>query len=164
MSLCPANRCSICHRARDAHYFVACGREDCPERPRVPALPAPSAPLGPDPAASPHRIYAVDTASGIGMTVGELRKRIEGLPDDTPVLYQRVQDVCFLDYNWKSVRLKWEVYPYHAGHEPLADDMRVFEKDGQKFIREYDDFVHAFSAYTTQDDAGRTVLCIHAHY
>lgn len=37
------------------------------------------------------------------LTVGALRKAMEGLPDDAPVVYQRIEDVYFETHSWTTV-------------------------------------------------------------
>lgn len=37
------------------------------------------------------------------LTVGQLRKAMEGLPDDAPVVYQRIEDVYFEKHGWETV-------------------------------------------------------------
>lgn len=37
------------------------------------------------------------------LTVGQLRKAMEGLPDDAPVVYQRIEDFYFERHGWKTV-------------------------------------------------------------
>ena len=36
------------------------------------------------------------------MSVGDLKKAIEGLTDDAPVLYQRIEDVYFDKHGWEG--------------------------------------------------------------
>jgi hypothetical protein len=79
----------------------------------------------------------------IELTVKRLREQIKDLPDDTPVMYQRIEDVYFQEHNWKTVALPWE--PWQEGAETS-------------------DFIGAFSAYVTEGADGKPVLCIHAHY
>lgn len=74
------------------------------------------------------------------LTVGELRARLEGVPDDALVLYQRIEDVYFETHGWKTVSLVWE-----------RED-------------EYSEYVPSFSAYKTTAADGRAVFVINAHY
>jgi hypothetical protein len=39
------------------------------------------------------------------LTVGELRKQLEGLPDDAPVFYQRIEDAYFDRHGWTADRI-----------------------------------------------------------
>ena len=41
-------------------------------------------------------------------TVGTLKEKLKGLPDDMPVMYQRIEDVYFEKHNWTSVEMRWE--------------------------------------------------------
>jgi len=68
------------------------------------------------------------------MTVGDLRKKIEGLPDDTPVLIERIEDVYFEKHGWTTV------------------DFEFFSMERQRFFQ-------AWSASFTLDK-----LLIHGHY
>lgn len=43
------------------------------------------------------------------MTVGDLRKVIEGLPDDGKVMVQRVEDMYFEQHNWAVYEKQQEV-------------------------------------------------------
>jgi hypothetical protein len=38
------------------------------------------------------------------LTVGQLREAMEGLPDEAPVFYQRIEDVYFADNGWRTVQ------------------------------------------------------------
>lgn len=42
------------------------------------------------------------------LTVGQLKKALEGVPDDTKVYYQRIEDQYFDKYGWKPKLLTWE--------------------------------------------------------
>jgi hypothetical protein len=48
------------------------------------------------------------------LTIGQLQEVIKrsGLPDDTPVVYERIEDAYFDNHNWKTVDVDWEVYPW----------------------------------------------------
>ncbi len=79
------------------------------------------------------------------LTAGELKKRIENMPDDMPVYYQRIEDVYFEKHGWEkeSKKLVFDCY----GDQDPKDCM--------------DDYVPAFSAYKHPDD---DVFVINAHY
>ncbi len=74
--------------------------------------------------------------SGIYMTVGDLRKALEGVSDDALVYYQRIEDLLFDEHGW-------------------AGDMMRFQDDGDS------EYLQAFSAYL-HPDSGDFVL--NAHY
>lgn len=44
------------------------------------------------------------------MTVGMLREKIKDLPDDMPVMYQRIEDMYFDVGGWKTVELTWDFH------------------------------------------------------
>ena len=69
------------------------------------------------------------------LTVGELRKKLEGLPDDMPVYYQRIEDVFFKKHGWKPVEMMDQY------HRQIPDE-----------------FVRAFDAWSQE---GRFVLSAH---
>lgn len=73
------------------------------------------------------------------LTVAELREKIAALPENMPVMYQRIEDVYFEKHGWKAIPLTW-------------DD------------QDLSDYIPAFGAYVTSDDDGNRVLCVHAHY
>lgn len=73
------------------------------------------------------------------LTVKELKKRIENLPDDMLVCYQRIEDVYFSEHHWRTTIGQ-------CNHE--ADT----------------EYILAFSCATTMTAAGVTVLGIRAHY
>lgn len=103
------------------------------------------------------------------LTVKALREMLSGLPENMPVMYQRIEDVYFEKHNWKTVPLTWEAH--EASTEEIAyaqehpsEHMRI-EQDGDKTLcRQYSPYVAAFGAYVTKDDEGLRYLCIHAHY
>lgn len=41
-------------------------------------------------------------------TVRQLKERLNGVPDDTPILYQRIEDVYFKKHGWKTIELPWD--------------------------------------------------------
>lgn len=71
------------------------------------------------------------------LTVGELKRILEYVPDDMPVYYQRIEDWYFdpKTGSWDTVELKWE--------------------------NEKTESIRAFGAYV--DDENNAFL-IHAHY
>lgn len=68
------------------------------------------------------------------LTVGQLKERIKDLPDDMPVLYQRIEDQYFA-HGWKAIELEWD---YH----------------------EMSEYIPAWCAYKHKEG----FLCIDAHY
>jgi hypothetical protein len=76
------------------------------------------------------------------LTVGGLRKILEGLPPRTPVHYQRIEDVYFDKHGWKP-------------------DLLIPDPDMAEFK---DEFVRAFCAFQYRDDEGKMQLLLTAHY
>ena len=76
------------------------------------------------------------------LTVGELRHRLAELPDETPVLYQRIEDSYFStpDNGWETVLLTWE-----------QEDV-------------YSEYIPAFGAHKHLTADGRLVFVVNAHY
>lgn len=69
------------------------------------------------------------------MTVGQLREKMKDLPDDMPVLYQRIEDMYFETGGWKAVDLEWDFH-------------------------ETSEYIPAWTAYKHKEG----FLCIDAHY
>lgn len=78
-----------------------------------------------------------------GLTVGQLRKKLEGLPDDMLVMYHRIEDFYFRENHWKVTLACWEKH-YEPAH-----------------LCEY---IRAWSAYPTETEHGDKVFTITAHY
>jgi hypothetical protein len=54
-------------------------------------------------------------------TVGDLRRKLKGLPDGMPVYYQRIEDVYFRKRGWKTRRLLWEPPNVYADYISVWD-------------------------------------------
>lgn len=103
---------------------------------------------------------------GNTLTAGELRRALDNVPDNAPVLYQRVHDELFTHRGWASVLLPWDTWPLEPGQvETLAPhpNLRVFEQDGQPHVEESSEYVPAFGAYVTRTGDGKLAVCVHAH-
>jgi len=74
------------------------------------------------------------------LTVGQLKERLKDVPDDTPVFYQRIEDVYFEKHGWKTEKLVWDFY-------------------AMEYI--YSEYIPAFSCYKHTDE---DVFVINAHY
>lgn len=104
------------------------------------------------------------------LTVGEIRKQIENIPDNTPVLYQRIEDSYFAEptSGWKTIPLLWDSHKVDETqvhlYENAEPDVKVIDKDGQKIVLHYSAYIPAWGSYVTKDDQGAKVFCIHAHY
>lgn len=75
------------------------------------------------------------------LTVGRLKEVLQELSDDTPVYYERVEDVYFNKYSWKA-------------------DLKVPDDFDKRIKSEY---LRAFCAYR-YEDKDKPTLCITAHY
>lgn len=53
------------------------------------------------------------------LTIGELQEMIRrtGLPENTPVVYERIEDGYFENHNWTTVDVDWEILPWDQKHE-----------------------------------------------
>lgn len=69
------------------------------------------------------------------LTVGELKKALQDVPDEVAISYQRIEDVYFEKHHWKGKRLKFE--------------------DG------FSEYIEAFSAYYK---GRQRIFVINAHY
>ena len=103
------------------------------------------------------------------LTVAELREKIAALPENMPVMYQRIEDVLFEKRGWRPVALTWETHEPHEGELEFIRDEKpaltdIVERDGKTLVRELSDYIPALGAYVTSDDEGNQVLCVHAHY
>lgn len=103
------------------------------------------------------------------LSVGKLRKFLAEHPelsDDSPVLYQRIEDACFEKHGWKAVMLPWECVSLPAGETAsnLPPNCRIITYQGQQLIQELDEFIPAFGMYVVHTDGQLPAVCIHAHY
>jgi len=108
------------------------------------------------------------------LTVGQLKAILEknaGIPDNTPVLYQRIEDTYFdtsIDKGWRLTLLPWE---RHDWTQELEDwfmasrsPFHLIEEEGKRYIQELSSYIKAHSLYLTSDEQGTLAICIHAHY
>lgn len=85
------------------------------------------------------------------LSVGELKKSLESLPDDMPVAYQRIEDFYFVDYGWKTEKLTWDT--------PI---LIALDEHGNKVYEEnISEYIVAFSAYKHPE---KDIFVINAHY
>jgi hypothetical protein len=110
--------------------------------------------------------------------LGDLRKLLAqhpDLPDDVPVLCQRIEDEYFTEKGgWPVVLLPWESRPYNPDtdadrlaemeKERIPGTYKIIERDGQTFISERTQYMDACGAYLAKDDEGNEALCLHSHY
>ena len=73
---------------------------------------------------------------GFYLSVGELKKHLKNVPDDTPVYYQRIEDWCFDKGGWDTKPLIW-------------------------YFNETTDCIKAFGSYLDEEN---NAFVIHAHY
>lgn len=99
------------------------------------------------------------------MTVGDLKKALENVPDDCEVRYQRIEDVYFDKYEWPSKKLLWGCHGIHPvfdknGH--VVKDIKGEIKTTTEHDEEcYSEYIEVFSAYKHHED---NVFVLNAHY
>lgn len=104
------------------------------------------------------------------LTASTLRELLAKLPENMPVLYQRIEDVYFDKHKWKATLLPWgqmhEASPQdvEAITRDKPEHCDLVQRDGKTFVRELSAYVPAFSAYLVTDEQGRQAVCINAHY
>ena len=76
------------------------------------------------------------------LTIKELKEAIKDLPEDTPVYYQRIEDVYFIKHGWDKTALSL-----------------VWDRIGGEDV--YSEYTEAFSCYKHPD---KDVFVINAHY
>lgn len=111
------------------------------------------------------------TASHV-LTVSALAALIANgkLPENMPVMYQRIEDIYFAERNWKTTSFPWqsneagEAEIEWVAENPNPENYRIVEKDGKKIMQERTPYIAAFGAYVAADDDGNRALCIHAHH
>lgn len=61
------------------------------------------------------------------LTIGELQDMIKrsGLPENTPVVYERIEDAYFENHNWHTVDVDWEIHPW--GHRDEIENPDDFD-------------------------------------
>lgn len=94
--------------------------------------------------------------------VGELRKRLEHLPEGMPVVIDYLKD-----QEWQHETVLWEKTKINAiYHAEIPEEEKQFveEIDGELHYSMFTKAVHAFSATPTVDSNGKRLLLIHAHY
>lgn len=71
------------------------------------------------------------------LTVGELKKRLEGVPDDTPVAYQRIEDIYFKKHGWDGIKMIFEQWGDHTSwSDYVAAWSAVYHKKDKFFVIE----------------------------
>lgn len=67
------------------------------------------------------------------LTVGRLREAIKDLPDDAPVLYERIEDVYFDKHGWKA-ELKPGEFPEYPSQYIRAFTSVKYKEDDALYI------------------------------
>jgi hypothetical protein len=109
---------------------------------------------------------------GLSMTVGELKKRLEGVLDTTPVAYQRIEDVYFEKHNWDqaSIKLTWDsrklesMQEYEAWPPEAKAGTKLETRADGLYAIEQSTYVAAYNAFADKDDDGCSVFRIDGHY
>ena len=110
--------------------------------------------------------------SGITLTVGQLRKSLEGLPDYMPVAYQRIQDVYFNKHGWKPLCMPYgapqelTLEEYHellSGPPERISECSLYQENGKCFLQPLSDYIPAFCGYAKEHD-GKKIFVVEAHY
>ncbi len=100
----------------------------------------------------------------ICLRVGELKRALEGLPDDMPVVYQRIEDYYFKEAGWETIPLLWEIekVPNNQLDSLTDDEIELTQMiNGTLYIRQQSEYICAFSAYKHSEE---DVFVINAHY
>ena len=91
------------------------------------------------------------------MTVGELRKALNDVPDDVVIAYQRIADVYFDKHGWLTHKLLFDCYQqYHERSE--IENETVISPDHHEFC--YSEYIDVFSAYLHPEN----IFVLNAHY
>lgn len=103
------------------------------------------------------------------LTVGELRERIAGLPDNMPVFYERIEDSYFDKLHWTSHAFVSEERPAEdCDREAAASgkypNFRVVTSPTGDMAQSLCQGLGAFTAYVATDLEGRKALVVTAHY
>lgn len=118
-----------------------------------------------------RQVHAFSNQVGIthGMTAKDLREKIAALPDNVPILYERIEDKYFVEGNWstkKAVSDVRKVSPKEVEYyknNPI-DNIELHEKNGEVLAHCYSNYVDVFAGYVTTDENGLKVFVVTAHY
>lgn len=107
------------------------------------------------------------------LTAGELVNKLKDLPENTPIVYQRIEDLYFEKNGWKTHPVRWEtMLMSRASWEEMSpeDKKEARLKDPNDTISDpvevvlLSNYIPAFGVYVTEAEEGGLVVCIHAHY
>ena len=112
---------------------------------------------------------AVAVFPGHTLTVGDLKKSLEKVPDNTPVVYQVIEDSYFNTGGWTKYPFQWDERPARNKDieflEKNPNELTKIEvKDGISYIVDYSNYVPAFNAFKCRNEKGELVFRIDAHY
>jgi len=71
------------------------------------------------------------------LTVGELRKKLEGYSDDAPVFIERIEDVYFEKYGWKTNHIVFQ----RDEHGVPTDDTEIIQSSCIVSSKKKDKFI-----------------------
>lgn len=132
------------------------------------------------------KVYAAATSviydDHYGLTVGKLRESLEGLPDNMPVFYQRMEDSLFEKNGWTTTKFVWEMSKARDSHtveDGYAQDYEgdvefvknnpsehydIKEINGVNYVRNFSSYINAHSGWKVTNDEGKSAFVINAHY
>ena len=111
-----------------------------------------------------------------GLTVGKLRTNLEGLPDNMPVFYQRMEDSLFEKNGWTTTKFVWDMHEARPSYsEEYEGDVEFVknnpsehydlkEINGVNYVRNFSSYIHAHSGWKVTNDEGKSAFVINAHY
>jgi hypothetical protein len=102
------------------------------------------------------------------LTVGALKQRLEGLPENMPVLYERINDESFTK-GWTTISLVSSKYEAHEGdiafvNENPSEYHDLYTENDKVYYRSFGNYISAFSAYGVTDKEGKKAFVLTAHY
>ena len=103
------------------------------------------------------------------LNAGMLKARLESIPDNTPIAYQRIEDVYFTQHNWEEKQLvgdrkKASSELIQWARDNPSTEYRLTEENNQVYLEFLNGYIPAFDAYVHADDEGKKIFVINAHY
>lgn len=125
-------------------------------------------------AVQPHKRREI-VKSQNGLTLGKLRELLsknESLADDTPIFYQRIEDLYFHRPDmtpWHVNLFPWESRKWT---EKTEDEYIAYgipyriasDVNGAKYIVELNQYIGAHDAVVLTDENAQSAICLNAHY
>ena len=101
--------------------------------------------------------------NGYDMTLGSLKESLDkmierGVPLDTPVAIDQIENVYFDTGGWKLVDYLWESWPMQLPFLDTKFDPDLVEEE------DYSAGIFAFQAFVTRDLNGDRLVVITPHY